>query len=338
MSTNQDIVDASIAHQIDLQHYANGVVREEVGALNEDDAEIFAMLLAALLSLPQNATPAQIDTALGPALMMSDRSYADVSRDLAAKMEDMVEAEAEYQAALLAKSQPKAPDKLDTGATFGEMMAVPIIGMTIAETMRSLAESRKATIRNTVQAGFVNGQTAEEIVRSLRGTRAANFTDGLFNRARTALETTVRTALSHAAEYTSAAFHALNSDIVRAVVWLSVLDSATSSWCIARAGKRYTADAAHRPIGHNYDWGAGPGRYHYNCRSTFAPLVAGEVPNANRFADWLKKQPAKVQDDVLGPTRGNMYRSGQVGVEGFLNNKGKLLTLEQLKAKNAGLS
>jgi hypothetical protein len=148
------------------------------------------------------------------------------------------------------------------------------------------------------------------------------------------LETTIRTALSHAVEYTAAAFRALNSNIVKAVVWLSVLDTHTSSWCIARAGKRYTADAEHRPIGHAYDWGAGPGRYHYNCRSTSAPLVAGEMPNANTFADWLKRQPAKRQDEVLGPTRGKLYRSGQVAVEGFLNNKGKLLTLEQLRAKH----
>jgi hypothetical protein len=268
---------------------------------------------------------------------MSDRAYADVGRDLAAKMEDAAEAEAEYQHTLLARAQPSEPKKLDAGQNAMAMLAVPIIGMTIADTMRNLAESRKDTIRRTVQAGFVNNQTADEILRTLRGTKGANYTDGLFNRSRIALETTVRTAIGHAVEYTSAAFHALNSDIVRAVVWLSVLDSATSSWCIARAGKRYTADAAHKPIGHNYDWGAGPGRYHYNCRSTFAPLVAGEVPNANRFADWLKKQPAKVQDEVLGPTRGKMYRSGQVSVEGFLNNKGKLLTLEQLKAKNGGL-
>lgn len=333
MSTNEALMDASIAHQIDLQHYANGVVREEVGLLNSSDEELFALLLAALLALPSSASPAQIDTALGPALMLNDRVYADVARDLSAKMAETAEAEAEFQAALLARAQDKKPASIDVGSTVTAMLAVPIVGVTIADTMRRLATARSDAIRSTVQAGFVNGQTADEIVRTLRGTRSASFTNGLFNRARTALETTVRTALSHAVEYISAVFYAANGDIVKAVVWLSVLDSATSSWCIARAGKRYTADSAHRPIGHSYDWGAGPGRYHYNCRSTSAPLVAGEVPNASTFASWLKKQPAATQDEVLGPTRGRMYRAGQVGVEGFLNNKGKLLTLDQLKAR-----
>ena len=336
MTPNERLLDASIDHQIDLQHYANGVVREEVGQLNSEDDALFALLLAALLALGPNATPAQIDAAIGPALLINDRVYADVGRDLAARMAALAQEEAEYQLALTQSAQDQRPEPLDTARTITDMLAVPIIGMTIVDTLRGLAAKRAEAIRRAAQAGFVNGQTADEIVRSLRGTKSAGFTDGLFNTSRHHLETTIRTALSHAVSYTVAAFRALNPTIIKAVVWLSVLDTATSSWCIARAGKRYTADEAHRPIGHVYDWGAGPGRYHYNCRSTSAPLVAGEVPNANSFANWLSRQSAARQDEVLGPTRGGMYRRGQVSVEGFLNNRGRLLTLEQLRARRAG--
>lgn len=336
MTPNEALLDASIDHQIDLQHYANGVVREEVGQLNEEDDALFALLLAALLALGPNASPAQIDAAIGPALLVNDRVYGDVGRDLAARMEALAQEEAEYQLALTQSAQEQRPEPLNTTRTITDMLAVPIIGLTIAETMRGLAAKRAEAIRRAAQAGFVNGQTADEIVRSLRGTKSAGFTDGLFNTSRHHLETTIRTALSHAVSYTVAAFRALNPTIIRAVVWLSVLDTHTSTWCIARAGKRYTADEAHRPIGHAYDWGAGPGRYHYNCRSTSAPLVAGEIPNANTYADWLSRQSAARQDEVLGPTRGGMYRRGQVSVEGFLNNRGRLLTLEQLRARRVG--
>lgn len=336
MTINESLVDASIDHQIDLQHYANGVVREEVGALNSEDAALFALLLAALLALPAGASPAQVDAAIGPVLLLNERIYGDVGRDVAAQMETLAREEADYQQRLLTKAQEAKPQPIDTNATIADMLAVPIIGLTIAETMRGLAASRAEAIRRAAQAGFVNRQTPDEIVRSLRGTRSAGFTDGIFNKARVHLETTVRTALGHAVSYVTAAFRALNTDIVKAVVWLSVLDSATSSWCIARAGKRYTADNAHRPIGHPYDWGAGPGRYHYNCRSTSAPLLAGEIPNASTYADWLSRQSAARQDEVLGPTRGAMYRRGQVSVEGFLNNRGRLLTLDQLRARRLG--
>ena len=336
MTANQELLDATIDHQVDLQHYANSVVREEVGQLNEEDESLMALLLAALLALPSNPTPSQIDAAIGPTLLMNDRIYGDIGRDLALKMESLAQEEADYQQSLLSRVQEKDPTRLDVAKTIADMLTVPIVGMTIADTIRGLASARADTIRRAVQAGFVNKLTVAEIMRELRGTRSARFTDGLLNKSRQHLETTVRTALSHAVSYTAAAFRALNSNIVKAVVWLSVLDSATSSWCIARAGKRYTADESHRPIGHSYDWGAGPGRYHYNCRSTSAPLLAGEIPNANKFDDWLKRQSAKRQDEVLGPTRGAMYRRGQVTVEGFMNNKGKLLTLEQLRARRLG--
>ncbi len=338
MTTNESLIDASIDHQIDLQHYANGVVREEVGELNSDDNELFALLLAALLALSPSATPSQIDAAIGPALLVNDRIYGDVARDLASRMEALAQEEAEYQLALTQSAQDQRAAPLDTTRTITDMLAVPIIGLTIVDTIRGLAAKRAEAIRRAAQAGFVNGQTADEIVRSLRGTRSAGFTDGLFNTSRHHLETTIRTALSHAVSYTVAAFRELNPNIIRAVVWLSVLDTHTSTWCIARAGKRYTVDAAHRPIGHSYDWGAGPGRYHYNCRSTSAPLLAGEIPNASTYADWLSRQSAARQDEVLGPTRGRMYRSGQVSVEGFLNNRGRLLTLDQLRARRVGAS
>lgn len=336
MTINERLLDASIDHQIDLQHYANGVVRTDVGQLNSADDTLFALLLAALLALGPNATPAQIDAAIGPALLVNDRVYGDVGRNLATQMEALAREEAEYQLALIQSAQDQRIEPLDVDRTITDMLAVPIVGVTIVDTLRGLATKRAEAIRRAAQAGFVNGQTADEIVRTLRGTKSAGFTDGLFNTSRHHLETTIRTALGHAVSYTTAAFRALNPNIIRAVVWLSVLDSATSSWCIARAGKRYTADEAHRPIGHAYDWGAGPGRYHYNCRSTSAPLLAGEIPNASTYADWLSRQSAARQDEVLGPTRGAMYRRGQVSVEGFLNNRGRLLTLDQLRARRLG--
>ena len=331
MSTNQDIVDASIGHQVDLQFYANGVVRESVGALNEDDDTLFALLLAALLSLRPNASPEEIDRALTRQVAAANaHTYSQIEAALLQTLLDSTQAEIEFQKSLVGGTAPSA------GTVFAAAIAVPIIGATLRDTMKGLAANRFAAIRRAAQAGFVAQQSPDEIVRALRGTKSASFSDGLLNVSRTHLETVVRTAIGHVVEYSAAAFRALNPNIIRSVVWLSVLDTATSSWCIARAGKRYTADEAHRPIGHSYGWGAGPGRYHYKCRSTSAPLVAGEIPNANTYANWLSRQSAARQDEVLGPARGAMYRRGQVSVEGFLNNRGRLLTLDELRARRLG--
>ena len=114
--------------------------------------------------------------------------------------------------------------------------------------------------------------------------------------------------------------------------------------CRIRDGKRYTED--HKPIGHKLPWGAGPGRLHWQCRSTSLPLLEGQERlfgaraskdgpvDANlSYGDWLKKQPAEVQDDVLGASRGKLFRDGGLKIEAFANERGRELTLDELRAR-----
>jgi SPP1 gp7 family putative phage head morphogenesis protein len=323
--TNQEIIDAAVGHQIDVQFYANGVVRQEVGQLNDDDEKLLALLLAALLALPaEQATPARIDAILTPILQANGETYRGLEQSLNLALQGATEAESAYQEQTLSEVNPDAQQTpIDAGMTFLQMLAVPMLGATIAETMKSLSASRAAAIRKTVQAGYVSGLSVEAIVRSVK-------TDVLPVSLRN-LESVVRTAIAHAVDYASSAFYALNADLVGSVIWLSVLDGRTTPQCIARSGKRYTADDAHRPIGHSVPWGAGPGRLHWGCRSTFAPLVRGEVPKDTTYDQWLKRQDAQTQDEVLGPTRGRQYRKDNLSIDAFTNNKGKWLTLDQLR-------
>jgi hypothetical protein len=48
------------------------------------------------------------------------------------------------------------------------------------------------------------------------------------------------------------------------------------------------------------------------------------------YAQWLKRQPAPTQDDILGPARGKLFRSGKLTVDRFVDMKGKTLTLAEL--------
>ncbi len=59
----------------------------------------------------------------------------------------------------------------------------------------------------------------------------------------------------------------------------------------------------------------------------------GTVPPQTNYGDWLRKQPAGFQDDVLGPTRGALFRRGKLPIDKFVNYTGKTLTLDQLRAR-----
>lgn len=50
------------------------------------------------------------------------------------------------------------------------------------------------------------------------------------------------------------------------------------------------------------------------------------------YADWLRAQPAEVQDVALGPTRAKLFREGKLAVEKFVDPRGRPLTLQELAA------
>lgn len=63
--------------------------------------------------------------------------------------------------------------------------------------------------------------------------------------------------------------------------------------------------------------------------------LTGRVPAKTTYQQWLKRQSAKNQDDILGPTRGALFRRGGLSLEKFVARDGSVLTLAQLKRKYA---
>jgi hypothetical protein len=92
-----------------------------------------------------------------------------------------------------------------------------------------------------------------------------------------------------------------------------------------------------------------------NCRSSSVPVVKswkelgididdatpstrasldGQVPAEQTYGEWIKKQSAARQDQVLGPTRGALLRNGGVAVDMFYTDRGRFLTLKELAERN----
>jgi SPP1 gp7 family putative phage head morphogenesis protein len=58
--------------------------------------------------------------------------------------------------------------------------------------------------------------------------------------------------------------------------------------------------------------------------------MTGTVPAATSYNDWLKGQSAEFQDDVLGKTKGVLFRKGDLPLDRFVNRQGDELTLHEL--------
>lgn len=67
-------------------------------------------------------------------------------------------------------------------------------------------------------------------------------------------------------------------------------------------------------------------------RRAWAEANIGRVPASTTYQQFLSRQPASFQDEVLGKTRGRLFRSGGLTVDQFVDRAGNELTLAQLAA------
>jgi len=59
------------------------------------------------------------------------------------------------------------------------------------------------------------------------------------------------------------------------------------------------------------------------------------IPAKITYQDWLSRQTAAFQDDVLGPTRGRLFRQGGLTLDKFVNRAGDEIPLAQLAQRDA---
>ena len=67
-----------------------------------------------------------------------------------------------------------------------------------------------------------------------------------------------------------------------------------------------------------------------DIRKAWAAENVGRVPAATTYQDFLKRQPASFQDEVLGKTKAKLFREGGLNVDQFVDRAGNELTMSQL--------
>ena len=59
----------------------------------------------------------------------------------------------------------------------------------------------------------------------------------------------------------------------------------------------------------------------------------GQVPADMTYGQWFARQSAARQDEIVGAKRGSLYREGKLSFDKFTDDKGRWLSLEQLRQR-----
>lgn len=349
---NLKLVDAAIRHELLLRRFAAHEIEQVIGALN---TETFPDLLARIqkrlertASRGQDSLFAQsrgADDLREAVAKTLDEAFSQASSLVAADMAGLAAHEADWIARAIDQAIPRGISidwKLPAPNVLKALIEDrPMQGQVLGEWFSGLAQSTASNIERQINIGIAQSESLDEIVRRVRGTKAANFEDGVLQTTRRNAAGIVRTAISHTSAQAREMSYEANSDIIDSVLWVSTLDGRTTLTCIALDGQTFKINEGPRPPAH------------WACRSSTAPVLKswkelgfsfdelsdgtrasmnGEVPGAMTYGEWLARQPASFQDHVLGPARAKLFRSGSLTVKDFVDSKWEPLTLQQLIA------
>ena len=347
-AVNEELLDAAVRHQIHLGRYATGLVRRIIAVLNETDADIVDQIIKVD---PTGAGGSwslkRLNRLLEDIRAINSDAYKLLRQRARQELGELAVYEADFQARVL-----RTTIKLDlniTQPTRQMLVAVvnerPIRGALLKDWVAELSRGRQRQVESAIRIGLVEGETIDQIVKRVRGTRALQFKDSALALSRRHTEAFVRTAVNHTATGARELLYQENNDLMKGVKWVSTLDGRTTPVCRARDGKVYPVNAGPRPPAH------------IGCRSATSPIVKsweelgfslgemdagtrasmdGQVPADLTYGPWLKRQPVEFVDDVLGKTRSQLFRKGDLAIDKFVDDKGRPYTLDELRQWEAG--
>lgn len=352
-TVNEELLHFVVDHAIDLQRYSNGAVRRMITILNKSDDKLTLDILNALERLPRESfTVQRLSNLLKDVMATNAAAYKSLKTGIESDLRDLSKVEAEYQADLFKAVLPGSlsvssidPEQVYTAAMARPFQVSKNGAVPMAGYLENLSADRAERIQSAIRLGYVNGETIDQMVRTIRGTKTSNYADGLMEAPRHYVEGMVRTAINHISNFTSERFYEANSGMIKGWQFVATLDGRTTITCASLSGKVFPIGKGPKPP------------LHIGCRSTTVPVTKswrelgidieefkstrasmdGQIAEDISFTQWLRSKPASFQDDILGATRGKLFRANEIEVDKFTNNKGKVYTIEELRRKNKEL-
>lgn len=311
---SEELVDIATRHQVYLERYKAGEIKktdalfarlnrdlmEVLGRLNDPDLGVLTLIERAKLVDDIQKNHVEAYTEHLNALVLQLRLLSDFEREFELESLDEV-----------SEDEVQPDDGEDDGdALWAAVLALPLssTGALLSVWLAAWMSNEATRAGNLVRKAVAEGWTASRLATAFRGTKAQNYTDGLFASARRNTRTTFNTAIQHVSaaarvetmrkttfqpkggarvktdaegrvtsiprkgRRAAAAAGIKVGDKIKLMGyrWVSILDSKTSQICRSLDGQVFI-------------FGQGPiPPAHPNCRSTIIAELLGR---------WLKRGP-----------------------------------------------
>lgn len=317
MTPNEELRNAILRRKVLISQYTTGKIVDLIRVLEDVDKEIRGLLresgdLARMTMWELNALIADIENFNREAGWELQKRADDANAELAA-------AEIAFMISLL--SRYGVVNGVETETILDVAKNTAVDGMLPHEALDSIEALRNKTATHALRRAFVEGNTAQDVIKDLYGTTANGHIGAMSNLNRRATDTMGRMAMGDYENIARQEVYDANPQLVRGVQWCAVLDGNTCIACGALDGQIWRLDEAHPEP-----------PYHAGCRCILAPLLLDEeTPDRWTFKDWLANQGAEMQKEVLGPSRYALYKQG-ASFNSFVID-GRIKTLAELGVK-----
>lgn len=359
MTVNEQLRDAAIEHQHYVEQYVNHQQLKYQAMLEEADKALFKII--AEYSGIDNWTEARQKRMLKEIAESEQIFRTKFDAEYKADLKDFAETEAAWQAKQFGAAMAEYGAFNIETVTAGFLMKSAKDQLLLLDNSETLSlydyigrmfPGRGEVITQTLQQGFVLGKTAGDMTRQLFGTEKFDYGDASMAKARNWLNGMVRTTMTHTGNVARMEMYEANDDIIKGYQVIATLDGRTSPKCIDYDHRIWLFSGKSMPGARMLPGPVKP-PFHRRCRSTTTPLVkswkelgldleempegtrsglSGYVPESFTYLDWLKGAGDYRQKEVLGVTRYNAWKNGEIKIEKFFQD-GKMLTLKELKLK-----
>lgn len=358
-TTNDDIRDQLLSHQVQLLRFGRGLRDRIVALLNRAEPDLQRRLRARLERITQGLNDPGPSTTRK--LILTDRlirailepTWKTINELIRRELVGLAVGETAYIAGILSSSLPVIwTPALPTPRQIRSIVfARPFQNRLLRGWLGAYQVGDRRRMMDQIRQGLLFDETPTQIGRRIFGTRALGGVDGTREITRRGAQTLAQTSTSSITNATRQALYLANKRIIPRELYVATLDSRTTPVCQSLDGRDF-------PVGE------GPiPPIHMNCRSIRVPVIdgrrlgsrpasqnfkgrlgklrgparrravaklIGKVPATTTYDAFLRSSDTAFQNSVLGPTRARLFRAGDFDVSGFVDNAGQRLTLRQL--------